>query len=89
MALTSRLVEAIDERYAIIYRLYDPAHFADPSYIGMDFDGKTLLKYTVRVVLQPTTQHGHAQTLDCPNFYHIYASNPFTTHTLVFSNPSF
>ncbi|KAH9986564.1 hypothetical protein BJV74DRAFT_537839 [Russula compacta] len=62
--------------YAFIYRLYEPAHFADSSYIRTEFDGKTLPKYTMHVTFQ---QDGRAHTVDCPNVYSIYAAE-FMNH---------
>lgn len=66
----------------IIYRLYEPARFADSSYIRTEFDEKTLPKYTMRITFQ---QDGRAHMVD---FCSIYARNPFTARTHVLSNPS-
>jgi hypothetical protein len=64
--------------YAFIYRLYDPSHFADPSYTRTGFDKETSeATYTVRF-----------KTKECPNFRPIHARNPFATRTHVLSNPS-
>ena len=64
--------------YAFVYRLYDPSHFADPSYMRTEFDKETSeVTYTVRI-----------KKNECPGFRPIYASNPFTTRTHVLSNPS-
>jgi hypothetical protein len=64
--------------YAFIYRLYDPSHFADPSYTRTGFDKETSeATYTVRF-----------KTKECPNFRLIHARNPFATRTHVLSNPS-
>jgi hypothetical protein len=64
--------------YAFIYRLYDPSHFADPSYTRTGFDKETCeATYTVRF-----------KTKECPNFRPIHARNPFATRTHVLSNPS-
>jgi hypothetical protein len=64
--------------YAFIYRLYDPSHFADPSYTRTGFDKETSEAiYTV-----------HFKTKECPNFRPIHARNPFATRTHVLSNPS-
>ena len=67
---------------AFIYRLYDPAHFRDPSYIKTDFDKKaSVTNYTICMA------QGRTQEIDFPGFKHIYARNPFATRTHVFSNP--
>ena len=64
--------------YAFIYRLYDPSHFADPSYTRTGFDKKTSEgTYTV-----------HFKSKECPNFRLIHARNPFGARTHVLSNPS-
>jgi hypothetical protein len=64
--------------YAFIYRLYDPSHFADPSYMMTGFDKKTSeATYTVRI-----------KGTECPGFRSIHARNPFGTRTHVLSNPS-
>ena len=64
--------------YAFIYRLYDPSHFADPSYTRTGFDKETSEAiYTV-----------HIKMKEYPNFRTIHARNPFTTRTHVLSNPS-
>ena len=64
--------------YAFIYRLYNPSHFADPSYTRTGFDKGTSQRiYTVRF-----------KEKRCPDFRSIYARNPFTTRTHVLSNPS-
>ena len=63
--------------YAFVYRLYDPSHFADPSYMRTEFDEKTSeVTYTVRF-----------QAKEFPGFRPIHARNPFTTRTHVLSNP--
>jgi hypothetical protein len=72
--------------FAFIYRLYDPADFADPSYIKADFDRETSqATYTIRITV--THPQGCTQMIDCPGFKQIYARNPFATRTHVFSNP--
>jgi hypothetical protein len=64
--------------YAFIYRLYDPSHFADPSYTRTGFNKENSeATYTV-----------HFKTMECPDFRPIHARNPFTTRTHVLSNPS-
>ena len=68
--------------YAFIYRLYEPGHFADPSYINTKFDEKTTAKYTINIT------HGEGK-IACHDFYPIYARNPFATRTHVLSNPNF
>ncbi len=63
--------------YASIYRLYDPSHFADPSYTRTGFNEETFeATYTVHL------------EKDYPGFRTIHARNPFTTRTHVLSNPS-
>ena len=63
--------------YAFIYRLYDPSHFADPSYTRTGFDKETSqATYTLRLKGEP-----------CPDFRSIHARNPFGTRTHVLSNP--
>jgi hypothetical protein len=62
--------------YAFIYRLYDPAYFADPMYIKTD---KTSGVYTLHIA--PSQQY-------IPGFNHIYARNPFSTRTHVLPNPT-
>jgi hypothetical protein len=65
--------------YAFVYRLYDPGHFADPSYVGVVPDlQKNLVTYTIRI---------SEGDLVCPGFSHIYATNPFASRTHVLSNP--
>ncbi|KAN0139749.1 hypothetical protein V8E53_002411 [Lactarius tabidus] len=64
--------------YAFIYCLYNPSHFADPSYTRTGFDKETSeATYTVRF-----------KTKECPNFRLILARNPFATRTHVLYNPS-
>jgi len=64
--------------YAFIYRLYDPSHFADPSYARTGFNKDTSeASYTVDFT-----------TKKFPGFRTIHARNPFTTRTHVLSNPS-
>jgi hypothetical protein len=71
--------------FAFIYRLYDPADFADPSYIKTDFDRDTsVATYAIRINV--TRPQGGTQEIDFPGFNHIYARNPFATRTHVFSN---
>jgi hypothetical protein len=65
--------------HAFIYRLYDPAHFADGTYVEMD---KTSGTYTISI----TASQGSIPTI-CSGFRHIYARNPFSTRTHVLSNP--
>jgi len=71
-----------DLLYAFIYRLYEPGHFADSSYIKTELDKETTARYTININYQ-----GH--TKECPGFYSIYARNPFATRTHVLSNPKF
>ncbi|KAH9972175.1 hypothetical protein BGW80DRAFT_1316947, partial [Lactifluus volemus] len=64
--------------YAFIYRLYDPSHFADPSYMMTGFNKETSeATYTVRI--------GHERV---SGVYGIHARNPFTTRIHVLSKPS-
>jgi hypothetical protein len=68
--------------YAFIYRLYNPGHFVDETYINTDkTSGHT--SYTFNI----TPSQGSAAMI-CPGFNHIYAGNPFSTRTHVFSNPT-
>ena len=68
--------------YAFIYRLCEPGHFADPSYIKTEFDKETTARYTIKITYPGGTK-------ECPGFYFIYARNPFATRTHVFSNLNF
>ena len=64
--------------YAFIYCLYDPSHFADPSYMRTRFNKETSeASYTVDF-----------STKKFPGFRTIHAKNPFTTRTHVLSSPS-
>jgi hypothetical protein len=64
--------------YAFIYRLYEPARFADPTYTSTGFDKETSeATYTVYFNNERWT-----------DFRTIHARNPFATRTHVFSNPS-
>ena len=64
--------------YAIIYRLYHPFHFLDPSHTRTGFNRESFeATYTVRF-----------KEKEYPDFRTIYATNPFTVRTHVFSNPS-
>ncbi|KAI0296841.1 hypothetical protein BC826DRAFT_187012 [Russula brevipes] len=68
--------------YAFIYRLYDPGHFLDASYVDMVpnlEDGNAT--YTVRV-----TEGNGGKTI-ITGLLPIHASNPFGTRTHVLSNP--
>ena len=67
---------------AFIYRLYEPGHFADPSYIKTEFDEETTARYTIKINYKGSTK-------ECHGFYSIYARNPFATRTHVLSNPNF
>jgi hypothetical protein len=65
--------------YALIYRLYDPSHFSDPSYERTEFDAEAFqATYTVR-----------AKEKAYSGFRSIHARNPFATRTHVLSDPSF
>ena len=64
--------------YAFIYRLYEPSHFADPSYARTGFNKETYeVSYTVDFSMKKFS-----------GFRTIHAKNPFTTRTHVLSNPS-
>jgi hypothetical protein len=79
--------------YAFVYRLYEPGHFADSSYVKMTpVLAENLVKYTVNITVTVKIAVGgveeeRKQTIECPNFYPIYACNPFGTRTHVLSNP--
>lgn len=62
--------------YVFIYRLYDPSHFADPSYT------RTFNKETSEAIYTV-----HIKMKEYPNFRTVHARNPFTTRTHVLSNP--
>jgi hypothetical protein len=72
--------------YAFVYRLYDPGHFLDASYVDMVpnlEDGNAT--YTVRV----TEVNGGARTEKIiTDLLPIHASNPFGTRTHILSNPA-
>jgi hypothetical protein len=70
--------------FAFFYRLYDPGHFRDASYVAMDpnFE-KNFVEYTVRI----KTRVDGVETLDCHGFSPIYATNPFGSRTHILSNP--
>jgi hypothetical protein len=68
--------------YASIYRLYEPEHFADSSYVDMKPDvPKKSVEYTVRISPPQTIR------IDCPGFFPLFASSPFGTRTHVLTNP--
>ena len=72
--------------YAFVYRLYEPAEFADPSYVNMIPNWeKNLATYTMRITEKAGV--GVETVKECPGFEPIYASNPFETRTHIFSNP--
>ena len=74
----SRAVLLIATVYVFIYHLYDPSHFADPSYARTGFNKETSEAfYTVDL-----------STKKFPGFRTIHAKNPFTTRTHVLSNLS-
>ena len=68
--------------YAFIYRLYEPGHFADPTYTEIEFDEETTARYTIKI------NHPRGTT-ECRGSYPIYAKNPFATRTHILSNPNF
>jgi len=72
--------------YVFVYRLYEPGHFADPSYLHVEPDDETFVKYTIRIT--GTRDSGEGYTIDCPGFFPIYASSPFGSRTHILSNPS-
>ena len=59
--------------YAFVYRLYEPGDFADPSYLHVEPDDETFVKYTIRIT--GTRGNGDGYTIDCPGFFPIYASS--------------
>jgi hypothetical protein len=68
--------------YAFIYRLYVPAHFADPSYLNVKLDvPKNSVEYTLRIAPPQT------DPIDCPGFFPLFAGSPFGTRTHVLANP--
>jgi hypothetical protein len=68
--------------YAFIYRLYDPGHFADPSYVQMV---PNLQENTVTYKVQITDVARNPITIT--DLRPIYASRPFGTRTHVLTNP--
>ncbi|KAI9507527.1 hypothetical protein F5148DRAFT_1376484 [Russula earlei] len=68
---------------AFIYRLYQPGHFADSSYINIEFDKETTAKYTINIRISEREKRVVS------GFYPIYARNPFATRTHVLSHPRF
>jgi len=72
--------------YVFVYRLYEPGDFADTSYLHVEPDDETFVKYTICIT--GTRDNGEGYTIDCPGFSPIYASSPFGTRTHVLSNPS-
>jgi hypothetical protein len=71
--------------YAFIYRLYEPGHFADSSYVKMVPNlNEGSVTYTVRMSgNNDVTTDGDSIT----NLIPIYASSPFGTRTHILSNP--
>jgi hypothetical protein len=68
--------------YAFIYRLYIPAHFADPSYLNVKLDvPKNSVEYTLHIAPPQT------DLIDCPGFFPLFASSPFGIRTHVLANP--
>ena len=62
--------------YVFIYRLYEPSHFADPSYARTGFNKETSeASYTMDFSMKKFS-----------GFRTIHAKNPFTTCTHVLSN---
>ncbi|KAI0294964.1 hypothetical protein BC826DRAFT_1009694 [Russula brevipes] len=72
--------------YAFVYRLYDPGHFADSSYVGMVPNLESgQAAYTVRV----TEANGVTRTeKTITGLLLIHASSPFGTRTHILSNPA-
>ncbi|KAI9459328.1 hypothetical protein F5148DRAFT_1016752 [Russula earlei] len=68
---------------AFIYRLYQPGHFADSSYINIEFDKETTAKYTINIRISEREKRAVS------GFYPICARNPFATRTHVLSHPRF
>jgi hypothetical protein len=69
--------------YAFIYRLYDPGHFADPSYVQMVPNlQENIVTYNVQIT-------GVARDpITITDLRPIYASNPFGTRTHILINPN-
>jgi hypothetical protein len=67
--------------YAFIYRLYRPEHFADPSYKLKADVANNSVEYSIRI------SSPQMDTIECPGFSPLFASNPFETRTHVLSNP--
>ena len=72
--------------YAFVYRLYDPGHFGDPSYLSMVPNlHENLVTYTIRITVDD--QDKKSNSIDCSGFSPIYASRPFGSRTHILSNP--
>ena len=74
--------------YAFFYRVYDPDHFLDASYIGMVLhpEKNNLVAYTVKITVK-TGDNRTPQHIELPNLVPLYASSPFGTRTHILSNP--
>jgi hypothetical protein len=75
--------------FAFFYRLYDPGHFGDASYVAMvpNFE-KDFVEYTVRMSIKTRVDGVETdEGLDCQGFSPIYATNPFGSRTHILSNP--
>ena len=75
--------------YAFVYRLHDPVHFEDPSYVKMIPDLQTnLVVYTIRISTKTQVDGVEKEEhLHCPDFIPLHATNPFGTRTHVLSHP--
>ena len=72
--------------YAFVYRLYEPGHFSDPSYVEIVPNWEEgFATYTVHGT--KLEDNGTETTIECHNFESVYASNPFGTRTHILSNP--
>jgi hypothetical protein len=71
--------------YAFIYRLYDPGHFADPSYVQVPNSKENIVTYDLKI----TEVNGmDTNSITISNLHAVYASNPFGTRTHILSNPN-
>jgi hypothetical protein len=71
--------------YAFIYRLYNPGHFADSSYVQMVPNPReNIVTYNVQI----TEVNGMARNpITITDLRPIYANNPFGTRTHILTNP--
>lgn len=72
--------------FSFFYRLYDPGHFRDASYVEMvPHFQKNFVEYTIRISI--STEDDGVKDLDCPGFSLIHSTSPFGTRTHILSNP--